>query len=163
MRRKVKGYDIELRTARQLFVWGHKFLGWPSHDNRWLYPEIVDWDWSEPDENWTIPAYIIWPVNATLNLGWEQHRDFEHHIRHMTGERYEFDWLTDPGAVTAVRRHIRYTYNYYVPHDQEAPVHEVSRWYSTREWEYQLAQWAAREYRLAQWVAERSMNGDRPA
>jgi hypothetical protein len=150
---KLKGYDIELRTKRQLFLWAHKFLGWPSQDNRWLYPEIFDWDWNEAEQNYTIPAYINFLINPTLHLSFEQHRNFQHHMNHMTETRYEYDWLKDPGTVWMIRRHINYRYEYFNPRNFEVPKHEVSRWYSTLEWERQLERWAA----------EQSMNGGKPA
>jgi hypothetical protein len=138
---KIKGYDIELAWQRKLYMMSYSFLHWPAADIRWLYPEIHDWDWSEPDQDYTIPAYISFLLNVTQDMPYDSKRKFEAHIRDVTGIRYEFKWEWNDGLVWAIRRHINYRYNYYYPQNVETPVFEVSRWYSTLEWEAQQKRW----------------------
>jgi len=142
MGRKIKGWEYELKVQEFLYYVAAPFLGYPSHLNRWIYPDIHDWDWNEETENYDIPAWISFTTDPQryINLQtWQQlHSQINRALENIGGHYYHIDHPSGEHFIWVVRRHINHRWNYYVPTDLEAPIHEVSRWYSTIEWEGKL-------------------------
>jgi hypothetical protein len=160
IRRKIKGYEIELKMQEFLYYIAAPFLGYPAQLNRWVYPDILDWDWNEESENWDIPARIAFytdPQRYTPLQTWQQFSSqINRALANLGGHYYRIDRPPGEHFIWVVRRHINYRWNYYVEHDNEAPIHEVSRWYSTLEWEEQKREW------IREFAADPERNGKAP-
>lgn len=160
MSRKVKGYEIELQMQAFLYYVAAPFLGYPAHANRWFFPEIYDWDLDENTDNHDIPAWICFWTDPQryMNLQTSQqfHSQINRALENLGGRHYHIVQPSGEQFLWVIRRHINHRYNYYVPHDLEAPIHEVSQWYSTLEWEGKL-----REFREIELPAP-SGNGQAP-
>ena len=143
-RRKIKAHEIILGQQQFFHQLSYRFLHWPEN-SRWHYPEILDWDFSEESGYYDIPSYVAFWLNPLYHMTFENHREFINHINGATGERYEYEWRESQGFVMAIRRHIRYEWEYYNPENKMNPKHEVYRYFSTLEWEAQLRAWESEQ------------------
>ena len=142
--RKIKAYEIILRQQQFFHSFTYHYLGLNPH-SRWDYPEIYDWDWSEETGYFDIPSYLAFWIEPTKHIPFDTMRNFIGDINRRTRDHYQAKWEWHNGFVWVIRRHISYTYNYYVPTDIQAPIHEVSKRYSTLEWEAQLRAWESKQ------------------
>jgi hypothetical protein len=159
IRRKIKGYETEQKFQELCYYVAAPFLGYPTQLNRWIYPDIFDWDLNEFG-HYEIPAWICFYTDPQRYLNLQQWQQFHSQINRALhiygGSHYQIDHPAGEHFLWVIRRHINHRYNYYVPTDLEAPIHEVSRWYSTLEWEGKL-----REFREIE-LPDPSGNGHPP-
>ena len=95
--------DYEREVQEFLYSISYRFLGLPPPGNRWLYPDVFEWD-EDAYGNHTIPALIAFYFNLTMRYSYETRWHFKQQLSENLSGQYDIYWMMGEGYIWAERR-----------------------------------------------------------
>jgi hypothetical protein len=90
--------DFKRQFERHLFIFSYGYLGWPAHDNAWLYPEIHAWD------DYKTPSHISFLTNFAEHVDDKTLTQFRLHLGNIIPGPWEFELHLDESWIMAIRK-----------------------------------------------------------